>query len=186
MEESTVSAAVARGNPVCFLDIAVGGVPVGRIKLELFKHLCPKATENFVALCTGALRLRGAPAGYKGSKVHRIIAGFMVQGGDFVKGDGTGRACLWGDRFADEPAGLRARHAHAGLLCMANSGPDTNGCQWYITCAKADWLDGKHVVFGRCLDADSLLVVRKLERLPVAAGSGRPTVDVVVAECGEL
>ena len=186
MEESTLSEAVARGNPVCFIDISVGGAPAGRIALELFKSLCPKACDNFLALCVGALRLRGAPAGYKGSRLHRILAGFMIQGGDFVRGDGTGRACLRGDRFADEPAGLRARHAGPGLLAMANSGPDTNGCQWYITCAKAEWLDGKHVIFGRVLDAASLLVVRKIERLPVAAGSGRPTVDVVIEECGEL
>lgn len=186
MDDSTVAEAVARGNPVCFLDISVGGVPVGRISLELFKGMCPRACENFLGLCTGALRRGGAPAGYKGSRIHRILAGFMLQGGDFVKGDGTGRACMWGDKFADEPAGLRARHAGPGLLAMANSGPDTNGCQWYITLAKAEWLDGKHVIFGRVLDAASMLVVRKLERIPANTSTGKPQVEVKVDECGEL
>ena len=107
-------------------------------------------------------------------------------GGDFVKGDGTGRACLWGDRFADEPAGLRARHAGPGLLAMANSGPDTNACQFYITLARAEHLDGRHVIFGRCLDASSLLVAKKIERIPTQAATGKPTIDIVVDECGEL
>ena len=220
MDESTVAEAVARGNPVVFLDISIGGQAAGRISLELFKGLCPRAAENFLALCCGGLRLRGAPVGYKGSRIHRVIPGFMLQGaqarraggqaggraasssrrrchpspllfppragGDFVKGDGTGRACLWGDRFADEPAGLRARHAGPGLLAMANSGPDTNACQWYITLARAEHLDGRHVIFGRCLDASSLLVCKKIERIPTHVATGKPTIDIVVDECGEL
>lgn len=187
MEESTVAEAVARGNPVVFLDVSVGGAPAGRILLELFKGLCPRAAENFRALCCGELRRGGLPAGYKGARFHRVLKGFMVQGGDFVRGDGTGRASVYGDAgFADEERGLRARHAGAGVLAMANSGPHTNGCQFYITCARAEWLDGKHVVFGRVLDAASLLVVRKIEMLPAAPGSGKPLVDVVIAECGEM
>ena len=104
------------------------------------------------------------PVGYKGAPFHRVIRGFMLQGGDFVKGDGTG--CT------------------SGLLSMANSGPDTNGCQFFITTAPAPWLDGKHVVFGRVL-GDGLLAVRKVEAVPTGADN-RPRLPVVVAECGEM
>lgn len=188
MDNSSVSEALDRGNPVVFLEMTAGGARIGTIYLELFKSLCPRATENFRALACGELRAGGAPLGYKGCKFHRVLKGFMIQGGDFVKGDGTGRACAFGgsDRFADEPEGLRARHAGPGVLSMANSGPNTNGCQFFITTAKAEWLDGKHVVFGRVLDPASMLVVRKIENLPVSGASGKPTIDVVVAECGEM
>lgn len=152
---------------------------------ELFKSLAPRTVENFRQLCTGEHKRGGLPVGYKGCKFHRVIKDFMVQGGDFVKGDGTGRMCIYGDRFDDEEGGLKARHAGPGILAMANSGPNSNGCQWYVTTAKADWLDGKHVVFGRVLDAESMLVVRKIENIPVGAAS-RPRVDVAVAECGEM
>ena len=187
MDSSSVAEALARGNPVVFLDLTVGGAPAGRVYLELFKSLCPRAVENFRALACGELRVGGAPLGYKGCRFHRVLKGFMIQGGDFVKGDGTGRTCIYSgaDRFADEPEGLRARHAAPGVLSMANSGPNTNGCQFFITCAKADWLDGKHVVFGRVLDAASMLVVRKVEHLPASA-AGKPSVEVVISECGEM
>ena len=106
----------------------------------------------------------------------------MVQGGDFVKGDGTGALCIYGSRFADES--FAAKHTGPGLLSMANSGPDSNGCQFFFTCAAADWLDGKHVVFGRVL-GDSMLAVRKLEAAPTGPNA-RPRLPCVVAECGEL
>jgi peptidyl-prolyl isomerase H (cyclophilin H) len=185
MEDLTVADVVKRGNHAVFLDITIGGHPAGRIKLELWRTV-PRAAENFRQLCTGETKRNGAPMGYKGSVFHRVIKGFMIQGGDFVRGDGTGRACIFGDRFDDEPAGLAGRHAGPGLLSMANSGPNSNSCQFFLTCAKTEWLDGKHVVFGRVLDAESLLVVRKIEAVPVAGPSNRPRLDVVVAECGEL
>ncbi|DAZ93217.1 TPA: hypothetical protein N0F65_001569 [Lagenidium giganteum] len=107
----------------------------------------------------------------------------MVQGGDFLKGDGTGRMSIYGDKFADE--NFVHKHTEAGLLSMANSGPDTNGCQFFFTCAPCDWLDGKHVVFGKILDPASLLVVRKMESVPVGANS-KPKLNVTITECGEL
>lgn len=186
MEESTVAEAVKRGNPVVFFDISIGGSPAGRIKLELFKTFAPKTVENFRQLCTGECKRGGLPIGYKGSKFHRVIKGFMVQGGDFVKGDGTGRTSIYGDKFEDEEMGLKLKHSAPGLLAMANSGPGTNACQFYITCSKADWLDGKHVIFGRVLDSESMLVVRKVENVPATGGSNKPTLDVVVDECGEM
>jgi len=69
---------------------------------------------------------------------------------------------------------------------MANSGADTNGCQFFLTCGKCDWLDGKHVVFGKVIDEESLLVLRKIENVPVTAGTNKPKIPVNISECGEL
>ena len=107
----------------------------------------------------------------------------MIQGGDFINGDGTGLFSIYGDRFADE--NFMSAHAGPGFLSMANSGPNTNGCQFFITCAKCDWLDGKHVVFGKLLDEESLLVVRKIENIPVGANN-KPNLPVVIEQSGEL
>merc|ERR1712194_185869 len=111
------------------------------------------------------------------------IKDFMIQGGDFVKGDGTGSLSIFGERFPDENFILK--HDQAGLLSCANSGPNTNGCQFFISCNKADWLDGKHVVFGKVLDQASMHVVRKIEN--VAVGGGHvPRLNTIITECGEL
>lgn len=107
----------------------------------------------------------------------------MIQGGDFINKDGTGRLSIYGDHFPDENFTLR--HTGPGLLSMANSGVNTNGCQFFITCAKCDWLDGKHVVFGKVVDDESLLVVRKIENVPSGAGN-KPKLDVEIVQCGEL
>ena len=186
MEPTTVDAVVRRGNAAVFLDVSVGGAPLGRLRLELFRTQVPRAAENFRQLCTGELRKGGLSVGYKGCRFHRVVKDFMLQGGDFVKGDGTGRMSIYGERFDDEPAGLAMRHTGPGLLSMANSGPNSNGCQFFVTTARAEWLDGKHVVFGRVMDDEGMLLVRKVEAVPVAAGNHRPKLDVIVTECGEL
>lgn len=172
-----------RGNYVVFFDISIGGIPAGRIKMELFADLCPQTAENFRQLCTGEYRRNTLPVGYRGCPFHRVVRGFVIQGGDFERGDGTGRACIYGTSFADENFILK--HRGAGLLSMANSGPNTNGCQFFITCAKCDWLDGKHVVFGKVLDDESMLVVRKIENVPVGQGD-KPKLSVTIDQCGEL
>jgi len=169
-------------RPIVFMDISVGGRDIGRLKMELFNDIVPKTAENFRQLCTGEYRRDGIPVGYKGVIFHRVIKDFMVQGGDFVQGDGTGLASIYGGKFADENFSLK--HTGPGLLSMANSGKDTNGCQFFITCAKCDYLDGKHVVFGKVI-GESLLVVRKIENVPVNPNN-RPKVNVVVSQCGEL
>ncbi|KAJ3043757.1 cytochrome P450 monooxygenase 7 [Rhizophlyctis rosea] len=105
----------------------------------------------------------------------------MVQGGDFLKGDGSGAMCIYGERFDDE--NFQLKHSAPGLLSMANSGANTNGCQFFITCAKCDFLDGKHVVFGRLVDG--LLTLRKIENVPTGPNN-RPKLPVIIAECGEM
>ncbi|KAJ1509951.1 cytochrome P450 monooxygenase 7 [Coelomomyces lativittatus] len=119
--------------------------------------------------------------GYKNATFHRIIKDFMIQGGDFIKGDGTGRWSIYGDTFPDES--FHHPHTEAGLLSMANSGPNTNGCQFFITCSKAEFLDGKHVVFGKVIDG--LLTLRKIENV-MTGPNNRPKLPVVITECGEM
>jgi len=171
-------------NPVVFFDIAVGGHPIGRLKLELYKHVVPKTCENFRQLCVGEFKLNRMPIGYKNSIIHRVMKDFMIQGGDFVKGDGNGSLSIFGERFPDE--NFELKHTQAGLLCMANSGPNTNGCQFYVTCAACPWLDGKNVVFGAVLDQTSLHVVRKVENVAVSGENNAPRIAVQITECGEL
>ncbi|GBF92477.1 peptidyl-prolyl cis-trans isomerase [Raphidocelis subcapitata] len=169
-------------NPIVFFDVSIGTQPAGRIKMELWADIAPKTAENFRQLCTGEFRKNGLPVGYKGCPFHRVIKDFMIQGGDFVKGDGTGSLSIYGGRFADEA--FTGKHTGAGLLSSANSGPNTNGCQFFVTCNKCDWLDGKHVVFGRVI-GDGMLVVRKIEA--VATGpANRPKLPCTITECGEM
>ncbi|RPB14410.1 hypothetical protein P167DRAFT_484524 [Morchella conica CCBAS932] len=169
-------------NPVVFFDIAIGGEPLGRIKMELFQDIVPKTTENFRQFCTGETKGRGGrPLGYKGSKFHRVLTAHRIQGGDFLNNDGSGAASIYGsDRFPDE--GFQVKHDVPGILAMANSGPNTNGCQFFITSKPAPFLDGKYVAFGKVIDG--MDVVRKVENVRVILD--RPTTDVVISQCGEM
>jgi peptidyl-prolyl isomerase H (cyclophilin H) len=181
--DPAIADAIGRGNPVVFFDISIAGVPAGRIKMELFADVCPKTAENFRQFCTGEHRKNSQPVGYKKCSFHRVIKGFVIQGGDFERGDGTGKYSIYGSSFPDE--NFQLKHTGPGLLSMANSGLNTNGCQFFITCAKCDWLDGKHTVFGKVIDEDSILVVRKIENIPVGQGD-KPKLPVVIEQCGEL
>ncbi|KAM0799134.1 putative peptidyl-prolyl cis-trans isomerase [Usnea florida] len=170
-------------NPVVFFDIALGGEPLGRVKMELFANITPKTAENFRQYCTGENKNpQGRPQGYKGSKFHRVIREFMIQGGDFLNGDGTGSTCIYGTKaFADE--NFQLKHDTPGLLSMANSGKDSNGCQFFITTVPTPFLNNKHVVFGKVVDG--MDVVHKVENTRVR-GESKPATDVVIAQCGEM
>ena len=113
-----------------------------------------------------------------------FLAFQMIQGGDFINHDGSGKVSIYGASFPDE--NFLHKHDGPGILSCANSGPNSNGCQFYITCKKTDWLDGKHCVFGRVLDADSMLTVRKCEAVPVIGAQNKPRMAVRISECGEL
>jgi len=179
---SGVPGASNPNNPVVFFDITIAGQDVGRMKIELFADIVPKTAENFRQFCTGEYKKEMLPVGYKGATFHRVIKDFMVQGGDFVKANGSGVCSIYGGiAFPDES--FQLKHDGPGLLSMANSGPHTNGCQFFITCAKCDFLDGKHVVFGKVIDG--MLVLRKIENIPTGANN-KPKMSVVVSQCGQM
>jgi peptidylprolyl isomerase len=170
-------------NKKVFFDITVGGEPVGRIVMELFNSIVPRTAENFRSLCVGdkGNASTGQPLHYRGCAFHRVIRDFMIQGGDFTKGDGTGGESIYGSRFADE--NFSVKHTQEGLLSMANSGPGTNGSQFFITSGPTPHLDGKHVVFGRVIEG--MDVFRRIEDSEVD-DSDRPLLPCVIAECGEI
>jgi peptidylprolyl isomerase len=165
-----------------FFDITINGTPKGRIVFGLFGGIVPKTVENFRALCTGenGIGKQGKPLHFKGSTFHRIIPNFMVQGGDFTVGNGTGGESIYGDRFDDE--NFVAQHSGPGLLSMANAGPNTNGSQFFITLNTTEWLNGRHVVFGKVLEG--MEIVKQIEK--AGSNTGKPTQTVVIADSGEL
>ncbi|MEV5877374.1 peptidylprolyl isomerase [Streptomyces sp. NPDC052101] len=158
-----------------YFDIDINDKSEGRIVFKLYDDDVPKTARNFRELATGEHGF-----GYEGSKFHRIIPEFMLQGGDFTRGDGTGGMSIYGEKFADE--NFKHKHTKEGLLSMANAGPHTNGSQFFITTVKTAWLDGKHVVFGEVVEGFDL--VKKIEGL--GTQTGKPKAVVKIAKSGTV
>ncbi|XP_074210592.1 ranBP2-like and GRIP domain-containing protein 4 isoform X4 [Camelus bactrianus] len=162
-------------NPVVFFDVCAEDEPLGRITIELFSNIVPQTAENFRALCTGEKGF-----GFKNSIFHRVIPGFICQGGDITKHDGTGGRSIYGDKFEDE--NFKVKHTGPGLLSMANRGRDTNNSQFFITLKKAENLDFKHVVFG--FVKDGMDTVKKIESFGSPKGS--VSQRIIITECGQI
>jgi cyclophilin family peptidyl-prolyl cis-trans isomerase len=153
-------------------NMTINDLPAGRIVFGMFGQTAPKTVQNFVTLAAGTMGF-----GYTGSTFHRIIKGFMCQGGDFTTGDGRGGRSIYGDTFPDENFNITHR---PGFVNMANAGPDTNGSQFSILVTIADWLNGHHCVFAKVLEG--MDVVYKMNNLPTN-GADRPLSTPMIASC---
>nr|AAZ66130.1 cyclophilin [Stylonychia lemnae] len=179
-----LSQATSASNPRVYFDLEIGGQKAGRVIMELFKNVCPRSAENFRQLCTGESGKRssnGKNFTFKNSVFHRVISGFMMQGGDFTHSNGTGGESIYGRTFPDE--NFKLKHETRGLLSMANAGKNTNGSQFFLTFTATPHLNGKHVVFGRVEKGYD--VCQRVEKLKCNA-QDKPNDKVVIAECGEI
>ena len=170
----------ANAKPNCYFDVSIGRGKPSRIVFKLADSIVPLTCANFRALCTGekGTGKYGKPLHFKGSSFHRVIPDFMLQGGDFTHGNGTGGESIYGTKFRDE--NFQLRHTKPGLLSMANAGPHTNGSQFFLTTVECPWLDGKHVVFGEVVEG--MDVVKAIEA--VGSESGKTSKIVVIEDCG--
>ncbi|XP_039279211.1 peptidyl-prolyl cis-trans isomerase 6 isoform X2 [Nilaparvata lugens] len=160
-----------------FFDMQMGGKDIGRIEIGLFGEDVPKTVRNFVTLATTGVDGKT----YANSPFHRVIKKFMIQGGDIINGDGTGSTSIYGRKFDDENFNLK--HVGPGFLSMANSGRNTNGCQFFITTIATPWLDNKHVVFGKVIKGQN--VVHTIEQAKTNTND-QPLERVIIKASGSI
>jgi len=177
--EKSIPKDVNPSNPRVYFEISIGGTESKRVEFELFKDVTPRTAENFRQLCVGPTS--ESKGYYKDSIFHRVIKDFMIQGGDFENSNGTGGRSIYGGKFEDE--NFVYKHTQSGLLSMANSGKDTNGSQFFVTLKETNWLDGKHVVFGRVIKG--MEFIREIEKVSTN-GQDRPNEKVKIVDCGEI
>lgn len=158
--------------PLCYMKISNGNQPMGKVIFKLYQKKVPKTVENFVF---------HLDRNYAGTRFHRVIKDFMIQGGDYENGDGTGGQSKFGASFEDED--LSGVHDRGGLLSMANAGPNTNGSQFFITTVPTPWLDGKHVIFGEVMKG--MEIIKQIENMQVNEND-EPLTPIIVRECGMI
>jgi peptidyl-prolyl isomerase D len=165
-------------------------MPPQRIIVEIWPEVAPLAVENFVALLLGN-RGKGQESGcvmsYKGCQFHRVIKGFVAQGGDFVKNNGSGGECVFPGKkggFKDDPAGLKVKLDARGMLAMGNSGKNTNTSQFFLTFGDMSRLTGKHVGFGKMVSGEDVLGIMEQCAAPEGDDSGKPAYPIMIADCG--
>ncbi len=165
-----------------YLEISENGIPIGKLIIKLFQDIVPGTCENFRQLCTGEYEKRSLnnfQMSYRNTPFHRVIKDFMIQGGDITNGDGTGGFSIYGENFPDE--NFKLSHNEKGLLSMANSGPGTNGSQFFITSKACPHLDGKHVVFGKVISGLELIDI--IENVEIDENN-RPLKNITISDCG--
>jgi cyclophilin family peptidyl-prolyl cis-trans isomerase len=165
-------------NSQPYFDINIGDTYIGKIVFQLFDEDVPKTCKNFRYLCSTGILNKNKPS-YQDTVFHRVIKDFMIQGGDITRGDGTGGYSVYGEKFDDENFNLT--HNQPGMLSMANSGPNTNNSQFFITIKKTPWLDNKHVVFGIIISGFD--VIKKIESYETDE-KDRPFEDIIIKNCG--
>ncbi|KAK4880403.1 hypothetical protein RN001_008549 [Aquatica leii] len=174
---STITAEEYKVTEQVYFDIAIDGQFTGRIVIGLFGDTAPITTKNFYTIATRGIKGKT----YEGTKFHRVIKRFMIQGGDIVNNNGTGSISIYGKQFNDE--NFKVHHEGPGFVSMANSGPNTNGCQFFITTIGTLWLDGRHTVFGKVIDGQN--IVHKIELLKTDV-EDRPLQSVIIVKCGSI
>ena len=164
-------------NPKVFISVSKDGKNIGKMTFELYKNLNPLTAANFLSICKGDNTNKLT---YKNCPFHRVIPSFMAQSGDITNGNGTGGVSIYGRKFADE--NMTVKHYKRGQLSMANSGPNTNGSQFFITFIPCDWLNGNHTVFGEMISGEDVL--KEIEKC--GSNSGQTKSKLIIDDCGEL